>query len=950
MNKTKQQKGKQQKQPEIAAGNASRSLAMFPIVVFLFSAFIYLNTIPNNYNLDDELVTQNHRLTSKGISAIPEIFTSPYYEDKAGYKYEYRPIVLISFAIEHTLFGDNPHVSHFINVALYGLLCMLLFYVLKASFSEHNSLYPLLITIIFAAHPIHTEVVASIKNRDEILAFLFALGSWLLAISFVHRGNFFLLPVILLLFVAGLLSKSTIITFVVIVPVAVILLNKAGYGKTILLTLLLTITALFFARLYSVVQQLVVTCSVLLAVSVIYLLRNNSLSLPTLKSVINSHFQSLNEDNQPEVELSASIARVELFAVFLTITTLFVTSTTGIYSGFKWLTFVPMVLLATGYLLPGSRYKLYIVLPLALLAIASAIRFPQANSLIEVALLFLLGTMFLSDDKRMFHLSIAVYAVYALTSILSFHSFLFLSAFLFVGFRYRKIIFLPMAVLVVLCIVSLFNAYKAFGSGHFNVSDISLVFMAIGIALIWKGFRQKVHLVAALLIPLFVLYYFSVTVPKHNTAITDAVRQSYYKANTTKAVDITPVQSVRPIKYIEFPIENTAPLSVKLGTAMVVLGKYLQLVLLPYPMSFYYGYSYISPTSFLTMGPMVVLAIHLFLLALSFYLIRKDNIMAFGILLYLISISVFSTLTLPIPGMLGDRFLLIPSLGFCIALVTLSAKIFKASFKNDTVSVHSLPKPLVGILTFILIIYSGITLARNGDWKDRLTLFRKDIQVVDKSAQAHNLLGVHLLITSNAETDAGVQKQMREEAVTHFSKAIEIYPPFLNATYDLGRSLELLGRTDEAIVYYNKTAAIDTNFVAPFFNIALYYHNKGELDKAIGYYEKYLAKYTTHKEVYANLSFAYFKKGDFAKSIEVNQRLLQQMPNTYEPTINIAKTYMQTGNLDSAFVYFERSFVLNSTDVNIVNSLLTISERKGWKDKEAFYRQQLVRFQQSSRR
>jgi len=55
------------------------------LIVFGFAFILYLNSIPNDYNLDDNLVTINHRLTSRGISAIPAIFTSHYYEDESGY-------------------------------------------------------------------------------------------------------------------------------------------------------------------------------------------------------------------------------------------------------------------------------------------------------------------------------------------------------------------------------------------------------------------------------------------------------------------------------------------------------------------------------------------------------------------------------------------------------------------------------------------------------------------------------------------------------------------------------------------------------------------------------------------------------------------------------------------------------------------------------------------------
>ena len=142
------------------------------IIIAAFSFLLYSNTIPNEYNLDDGLVTNNHPLTSKGVSAIPEIFSSPYYQDAAGNQYDYRPVTLTTFAIEHQFFGDNVHVSHFINTIIYMLLCVILFLTLSILFKNYNYLLPLTITLLFIAHPIHTEAVAGIKNRDELLCFL----------------------------------------------------------------------------------------------------------------------------------------------------------------------------------------------------------------------------------------------------------------------------------------------------------------------------------------------------------------------------------------------------------------------------------------------------------------------------------------------------------------------------------------------------------------------------------------------------------------------------------------------------------------------------------------------------------------------------------------------------------------------------------------------------------
>jgi protein O-mannosyl-transferase len=100
----------------------------------------------------------------------------------------YRPASLIMFAIEWTLFPDNPIPSHFINVLLFSLTCVILFHLLSRLF-QNNLIVPLICTLLYAAHPIHTEVVNNIKSRDEILCFLFSIVSLLFFLRYYSTKN-----------------------------------------------------------------------------------------------------------------------------------------------------------------------------------------------------------------------------------------------------------------------------------------------------------------------------------------------------------------------------------------------------------------------------------------------------------------------------------------------------------------------------------------------------------------------------------------------------------------------------------------------------------------------------------------------------------------------------------------------------------------------------------------
>ncbi|MBK8659536.1 MAG: tetratricopeptide repeat protein [Bacteroidetes bacterium] len=953
----KQQKlsQKQSEKRAVVKSGSSRRVDWASWLLFIFSFVIYANTIPNDYNLDDELVTQNHRLTSKGISAIPEIFTSPYYEDKAGYKYEYRPIVLVSFAIEHTFFGDNPHVSHFFNVLLYALLCVLLFKTLKLAFKSHNGLFPLLAAILFAAHPIHTEVVASIKNRDEIFALIFGLLSWRYAMSFSQRKSLPHLFLVPLFFYLGILSKSTTISFVLLVPVSVTLLSSASFGRIIMLTVVLLIPAILYARLYSVFQQLVLSAAVLLAVTALYTVKHFRFLIPLWREnaikIYNQLQRSRTQGSEVDYSLDFGFLQNPLVLLSFTILMLlpFSISVIGIHSGNIWMTVLPFVFLTVSHQFVRKELQLALIVPIAFLGLIAIVKLHYSPSLIEYILLVFIALQILSGNARFRFLGTLVFLIYALTAAYTLHSFNFLIALSFVGFMNRRFIALTLVMSIALVLLAVFNIYTAVSIGAFNLNLLAAPFVLMAIYMLWINKQHLISRASVMLLPVSVALYFLSVSPVENNDFASTLERTYYTINEIKAADLTPVQSVRPIKYIEYPLESTDPYSVKIGTAMLVLGKYFRLALLPYPMSFYYGYSYIKPTPITAPEAFVPLIIFILLLASSLWLADRNALLSWAVLFFLISIAVFSNLTLPIPGMLGDRFLLIPSIGFSVLLAWIIFKLFRQDTAPGVMDLKSIPKPFSAVVLALLVIYSFVTLARNSQWKDRLTLFKHDITVVDSSAQAHNLLGVHLLIASANVPVPAEQTRMREEAATHFKKAIEIYPPFLNATYDLGRTYELLGRMDEALAAYQRTTEIDSNFVAPCFNMALYYHNKEDLDKAIPLYEKYISKYPFQKEVYANLSYAYFKKGNFTKSIETNQRLLKQQPNTYEPNINIAKTFLQLGNKDSAFVYFEKSFMLNATDVNLINSLYSISAEKGWRDKEAFYRSQLARFNQPKR-
>jgi len=138
---------------------------------FGFSFLLYANTLNHEYTIDDLIVVKSNELTQKGIDGIPEIFKHSYLYGYDGREDEsYRPLTLTTFALEKSFFDAKPSASHFIQVLLYGLCVMVLFKFLMNLFGQERKNLVIIITLLFMLHPIHTEVVANVKSRDELLS------------------------------------------------------------------------------------------------------------------------------------------------------------------------------------------------------------------------------------------------------------------------------------------------------------------------------------------------------------------------------------------------------------------------------------------------------------------------------------------------------------------------------------------------------------------------------------------------------------------------------------------------------------------------------------------------------------------------------------------------------------------------------------------------------------
>lgn len=233
---------KHSKHPEknISKKRTDRSVFPMPsfriqwIIIVLTGIVFYINTLSNEYALDDKYVILMNPSITKGLSGIPHILVSDIYESLIKQTTDsnllsggrYRPLSIVTFALDQQFFGGTTTARHLINVLLYALSLFVLLQLFSKYFFPENALLAFLSVLLFAIHPIHTEVVANIKSRDEILSLLFITLTFISVFRYAEGKKTSSLVSGLIYFFLALLAKEYAVTLLLLIPVSLYLFRN----------------------------------------------------------------------------------------------------------------------------------------------------------------------------------------------------------------------------------------------------------------------------------------------------------------------------------------------------------------------------------------------------------------------------------------------------------------------------------------------------------------------------------------------------------------------------------------------------------------------------------------------------------------------------------------------------------------------------------------------------
>jgi len=197
-----------------------------PVGLVLWVFILYANSLGNSFHYDD-----THSLVDnpsvRTLGNVARFFVDPGTFSAMPDARMYRPLVLVTYAVNHALGGYEPFGYHLFNVLLHAINACLVWSLARRVLGKHPT--ALAAALLFATHPVVSEPVNYVSSRSTLLAALFVLTAMVVLVDGARRPSWRHHAALTGLTFAALMGKSV---GVVLLPAAALWMWVLGPGGT----------------------------------------------------------------------------------------------------------------------------------------------------------------------------------------------------------------------------------------------------------------------------------------------------------------------------------------------------------------------------------------------------------------------------------------------------------------------------------------------------------------------------------------------------------------------------------------------------------------------------------------------------------------------------------------------------------------------------------------------
>ncbi len=405
-----------------------------------------------------------------------------------------------------------------------------------------------------------------------------------------------------------------------------------------------------------------------------------------------------------------------------------------------------------------------------------------------------------------------------------------------------------------------------------------------------------------------------------------------------------------------------APLmATRIPTAIAVLGRYLLLLVYPAPLLCNYSFASVP---FYTWGSAAVLVSVLVYGAIKVFAFARmrrqmNDMWAFAVWFYLLSIGLFSNIFFLVTSQMAERFLFLPSVGFCMVI---GLAIWYGTRQRARIAAV--------VLLPLLVVYGGMTVARNAEWKNDATLFAADVEKAPNDCKLNYYRA--LSIGAPADANEAQRRQVIDEKMKYLRKALDIYPEFIEAHTEIAKLFEARGQYDsalvhnmlvlrnnrsnsiaayhaaneyyalkqheQAILWYKATIELVPDYQPAYLNIARCYADIGIADSSIVYYRGLLALGGGAPDVHRSMALCYLQTGRYDSAAIYMLQVTRSAAATPDDQNNLGAVYMSAGKNEEALVCFRRALQMSPGNKAAFTNMAAAFEKMGINDSATYYR------------
>ena len=334
------------------------------------------------------------------------------------------------------------------------------------------------------------------------------------------------------------------------------------------------------------------------------------------------------------------------------------------------------------------------------------------------------------------------------------------------------------------------------------------------------------------------------------------------------------------VTFTENPAVALVHFSDKIATALYTNFIYLQKILVPYDLRFYYGFNYYElPGLYTTLGILLTL-FHLVALAiLAWAIYRKHKVIIIGIIGYIGFIAYALNLVFPMAGVVADRYAAQACIWIMLFITSLLFMLPKKAVSNT-------------ILYGMIVLFVGTSAYRVSAWQNSLALIERDAPHLQNSYEGMRIAASIYKVAADTTIAITLKNKYIEKALNCAQNANKIYPnnTIMN-TYEGSYWFEL-GYPEKAIDKFRTALKTDAHNANALIFMADVFYTKKQLDSALFYYQIAFKIASSNSILINNISTVYYESGQKNEALNFNRALLKQDTTIAAAWENIGYFYL----------------------------------------------------------